>query len=140
MPVFPLVGSMMVVVLLMRPLCSASRIMATPILSFTREQGLKNSSFPTREPAQPADTFFSFTRGVRPTSSGISSAILIDVSLRDAAYPFKVLQNHGGVKERALPDSLGNERFLHLPCPVAICARAGRAGMENGGDPDTPCG
>jgi hypothetical protein len=77
MPVFPLVGSMIVVVLLSAPRFSASRIMATPILSFTLEQGLKNSSFPTIAPGRPAATFFGFTRGVRPTSSVMSSAILI---------------------------------------------------------------
>jgi len=47
MPVLPLVGSMMVVARVSRPLASASWIMLKPIRSFTLPPGLKDSSFTT---------------------------------------------------------------------------------------------
>ena len=45
MPVLPEVGSIRIVLALIRPLLRASSIIALPMRSFTLESGLKNSSF-----------------------------------------------------------------------------------------------
>jgi hypothetical protein len=69
MPVFPLVGSMMVPPGLRIPRRSASSIMAMPMRSLTLPRGLKNSHLRVIEAGRPAVTLFKRTRGVRPTVS-----------------------------------------------------------------------
>jgi hypothetical protein len=77
MPVFPLVGSRMIVSGLIRPACSAASIMATPIRSFTLFAGLKNSNLATTSATAPSVTRRSRTSGVPPTSCVTSSAMLM---------------------------------------------------------------
>ena len=49
-PVFPEVGSIIVVVLFINPIFSPVSIIAKPILSFTEDNGLKNSSLHISSP------------------------------------------------------------------------------------------
>ena len=77
MPVFPLVGSTIVVCSSIRPACSAASIMLSPMRSFTLEQGLNDSSLATSSVSSPAPIFFNRTSGVFPTSLVMSSAILV---------------------------------------------------------------
>ena len=67
MPVLPEVGSMMVVLGVMRPSFSPASIMAAPIRSFTLPSGLKNSAFTATVAGRPAETRWSLISGVRPT-------------------------------------------------------------------------
>ena len=72
MPVFPLVGSMMVVLPgVIFPAASAASIIDRPMRSFTDAIGLKLSSF-ARTVALPAISFRTRTSGVRPMVSVIS--------------------------------------------------------------------
>ena len=82
MPVFPLVGSRMIVSGLIRPACSAASIMDTPMRSFTLPAGLKDSSLAATSATAPAVTRRSRTSGVCPISCVMSSAILIGLLLR----------------------------------------------------------
>src|SRR5664280_552515 len=75
-PVFPLVGSMITVSLLISPAASAASIMATPILSFTLERGLKDSIFTRISAFDPFCILLRRTRGVFPTALVISANIL----------------------------------------------------------------
>ena len=70
-PVLPDVGSMMVAPGFRTPLCSASSIIALPILSLTLPAGLKYSSLARMVASSPSDfsTFLISTSGVFPISS-----------------------------------------------------------------------
>ena len=72
MPVLPLVGSMITVSLVSRPLFSASSIIAMPIRSLTLDSGLKNSHFNKISAPIPSVTLFNRTKGVRPIVSTMS--------------------------------------------------------------------
>src|ERR1700733_11243776 len=76
MPVFPLVGSRMMVSGLIRPASSAASIRATPSRSFTLAAGLKDSSLATTSAPAPSVTRFNRTRGVLPISCVMFSAML----------------------------------------------------------------
>ncbi len=77
-PVLPLVGSIRIVSLLMRPLFRASSIIAKPMRSFTLESGLKNSSLSRISAWAPcaAAVRFRRTSGVLPIVSVMSLYIL----------------------------------------------------------------
>src|SRR3954469_2291640 len=76
MPVFPLVGSTSTVFPgMILPAASASRIMLTPMRSFTLLHGFMLSSLATTVALHPAVTLFSRTSGVLPTSSDTSLAM-----------------------------------------------------------------
>ena len=70
-PVLPDVGSMMVAPGFRTPFCSASSIIALPILSLTLPAGLKYSSLARMVASSPSafSTFFTSTSGVFPISS-----------------------------------------------------------------------
>ena len=68
----------MVVFLLILPAFSAASIMATAMLSFTLEPGLKNSNFANTLACAPSVTRFNFTNGVLPTNSVTLFAMFID--------------------------------------------------------------
>src|ERR1700721_1222504 len=76
MPVFPLVGSRMMVSGLIRPASSAASISATPSRSFTLLPGLKDSSLATTSAPAPSVTRFNRTRGVLPISCVMFSAMV----------------------------------------------------------------
>ena len=75
-PVFPLVGSMIIVSGVILPEFSASTIICSAALSFTEFAGLKYSSLIAIS-AYPELSLFSLTSGVLPTSSVKSFAIFI---------------------------------------------------------------
>ena len=75
-PVFPLVGSITVVSLLISPSFKASLIILNPILSFTECVGFINSHLP-KTVASFTLAFFNFTSGVFPINSVISFAYFI---------------------------------------------------------------
>jgi hypothetical protein len=66
MPVFPLVGSRMMVSPLICPACSAASIIETPMRSFTLLKGLKDSIFTSTVASKPLVTLFNLTSGVLP--------------------------------------------------------------------------
>ena len=68
-PVFPLVGSMIVLSSFSSPFFSAASIIASAIRSFTLEPGLKNSSFKYTSASSAPVKRFNFTNGVLPTKS-----------------------------------------------------------------------
>ncbi len=73
-PVFPEVGSMTVVMPgLMVPLWRASAIMESPILSFTEDIGLNDSSLTTTSASSPCCRWGSRTSGVLPIVSTMLS-------------------------------------------------------------------
>ncbi len=85
MPVLPLVGSTITVLPgVIRPSRSAASIIARPMRSFTLSAGFWLSSFTTICAGAPAQTRFSRTSGVRPTSSVTLAAIRIDELLAGA--------------------------------------------------------
>src|SRR5271155_180717 len=88
MPVFPLVGSRMMVSGLINPACSAASIMATPMRSLTLPPGLKNSSLATTSATAPSVTRRSRSSGVFPTSCVMSSAMLIYIRSNDRGSNF----------------------------------------------------
>ena len=73
MPVFPDVGSTIKVVLFINPFFSPFSIIARPILSFTEDKGLKNSSLQISSPQQLYffDILGIFIKGVFPIVSKI---------------------------------------------------------------------
>jgi hypothetical protein len=76
MPVLPLVGSTIVVLPgLIAPFASASRIIDTPMRSFTLKPGVKDSSFATTVAPAPSVTRLRRTNGVLPINSVASLAI-----------------------------------------------------------------
>ena len=115
MPVFPLVGSRMMVSGLIRPACSAASIMATPMRSFTLFAGLKNSSLATTSAAAPSVTRFSRTSGVFPISCVTSSAMLIclpqAVSVQDSSA-CQVMSNSMATRVRMGNVVIGGLIFL----------------------------
>ena len=74
-PVFPLVGSINIVSSLITPASSPASIIATPILSFTLERGLKDSSLTTTSAFEFFVNLFNLTNGVFPIVSVMSFAI-----------------------------------------------------------------
>ena len=74
-PVFPLVGSMIVVSLFIFPSFSASSINDTATLSFTLLTGLNDSIFTSTFASIPSASLLIFTSGVFPIVSVISFAI-----------------------------------------------------------------
>jgi len=75
MPVFPLVGSRIVVPSLILPSLSACSIIARPILSFTLPIGLKDSTLTSTSAFRPFVMRFNLTRGVFPIVQVISEYI-----------------------------------------------------------------
>ena len=76
-PVLPELGSINVSPGLIRPSCSASSIIRTPIRSFKEPPGLKNSHLANNWQFSSVPILPSFTIGVFPTASRIELCIIL---------------------------------------------------------------
>src|SRR3989304_8068774 len=90
MPIFPVVASAMVKPFFNRPFFSASSTIFRATRSFRLPLGFIDSSL-ARTEAPFFEIFFSFTKGVFPTSSKIFLAVLFSVWFRWETVRFKLL-------------------------------------------------